>query len=66
MKHIEVKKTQDGILTWYWRFKMKTYRYRVYLTDSRVIDIPFQAISPSQGQLAVQAQYAGLRVVWIG
>jgi hypothetical protein len=45
---------------------MKTYTYRVYLTDSRVIDIPFQAISPSQGQLAVQAQYSGHRVVWIG
>jgi hypothetical protein len=45
---------------------MKTYTYRVYLTDSRIVDIPFQAISPSQGQLAVEALYSGLRVVWIG
>jgi hypothetical protein len=45
---------------------MKTYIYRVYLTDSRVVDVPYSAISPSQGQMAVQSQYSGLKVVWIG
>jgi len=45
---------------------MKTYKYRVYLTDSRIVDVPMMANSVSDGLLAVQAQYAGKRVVWIG
>jgi len=42
------------------------YKYRVYVTDSRSVDVVFGAISPSEGQLMVEAQYAGKRVIYIG
>jgi hypothetical protein len=66
MKLIEDQNTQDGILDWYWRFKMTKYKYGVYLTNGRMVTVTVEALSPTDGQMMVESQYAGLRVQWMG
>ena len=51
---------------------MFKYRYRIYLTDSRVyannrtFDVSINADTVSQGQAMLEAQYSGARVTWLG
>lgn len=66
MKLIEDQNTLDGILDWYWRFKMTKYKYGVYFPNGRMITVIMDALTPSDGETALRAQYGGFRIQWMG
>lgn len=45
---------------------MYTYKFRVYLTNGRTVDVTAQGNAPSTAQAMLEAQYSGCRVVWMG
>ena len=45
---------------------MKKHKYRVYLANSRTIDVIFECMAPSDGELALRSQYDGCEVTWMG
>ena len=45
---------------------MYKYKYSVYLANGRIVTVVVDAMSPTDGQMMVEAQYAGLRVHWMG
>jgi hypothetical protein len=45
---------------------MKRYKYGVYMPNGRMITVVMEALSPADGETAVQSQYGGLRVQWMG
>ena len=51
---------------------MNTYRFRIYLIDNevyannRTFDVTINANTVSEGQVMLEAQYAGARVSWLG
>jgi hypothetical protein len=43
---------------------MSKYQYRIYI-DNRSFDVTQEAMTPSDGQTLLEAQYGG-RVIWMG